>query len=555
MSFRSCRVWTIRLFLFALLFGFGSHRAEAFSGVGTGTAETPFLITTCTQLQEMQDDLEADYKLRNDINCDVAPYNTGSGFEPVGGSSSPFEGSFDGAGHVIDNLFIDRSSTSNVGLFGFVGDEGLISNVGLTNVDITGSSYVGGLVGRLSAATVEYSYVEGTVEGASNVGGLAGGAINGIVRTSYARVSVFSTGSAGDEGGLVGLLNGASAKIENSYATGDVSGSGLNVYAGGLVGLGAGGLIENSYATGDVTVSNAGGSYAGGLVGITSITINNSYATGTATAAQGDANDGGFAGSNGGIITNSYSVGVAGALGGGSSSVTNNQSISDFYETDPLHDVYLGTPSWDFDSIWFFNDASSLPVLHLRAASEEDTDTSERAKISSFEVSRYSDNSKCPQKIRVTVKGHNFDDDDTEVFVGGKEASSVDVKSSRKLEALFCLDKFSKKDKTSLKKTLSVKNPDTKEIKANNKIDLSAYKKPKVSLDPDASFDESTNAGTTNIQKVLVALGFLSADDIVGSYGPKTVAAVKAFQAKQDISQTGNVGPKTVEALQKAIGK
>jgi hypothetical protein len=58
--------------------------AAAFSGSGSGTLADPYQITTCAQLQEMNESLRANYTLMNDINCDVAPYNTGNGFEPIG---------------------------------------------------------------------------------------------------------------------------------------------------------------------------------------------------------------------------------------------------------------------------------------------------------------------------------------------------------------------------------------------------------------------------------------------------------------------------------------
>ena len=84
--------------------------ASAFSGSGAGTPADPYQITNATQLQEMADDLDAHYVLMNDIDCDVAPYNTGAGFVPIGNSINPFIGTFNGQGHIITALYINRPS-------------------------------------------------------------------------------------------------------------------------------------------------------------------------------------------------------------------------------------------------------------------------------------------------------------------------------------------------------------------------------------------------------------------------------------------------------------
>ena len=59
--------------------------ASGFSGSGSGTQADPYQITNATQLQEMQDDLDAHYVLANDIDCsDTVNWNSGAGFEPIG---------------------------------------------------------------------------------------------------------------------------------------------------------------------------------------------------------------------------------------------------------------------------------------------------------------------------------------------------------------------------------------------------------------------------------------------------------------------------------------
>jgi len=99
----------------------------------------PTGITTCEELQDMKNDLSGNYYLANDIDCsDTVNWNSGAGFEPIGNSSNPFTGTFDGGGHKITNLYINRPSTNNVGLFGRTGSGSEIKDVGLEDVDKTG---------------------------------------------------------------------------------------------------------------------------------------------------------------------------------------------------------------------------------------------------------------------------------------------------------------------------------------------------------------------------------------------------------------------------------
>ena len=228
-------------------------------------------------------------------------WTTGEGWQPIGDTSNAFTSKFEGYGFTISNLKINRSDTDNVGLFGFVGADAEITNVGLLDVDITGNDRIGSLVSFNSSGTITNSYATGSVSGSgSDVGGLVGLNNGGTITNSYATGSV--SGSS-DVGGLVGLNDNGT--ITNSYATGSVSGD-ENV--GGLVGLNDNGTITNSYATGSVS----GDENVGGLVGLNDSrgTITNSYATGS---VSGDKFVGGLVGLNNGGITNSYATGsVAG---------------------------------------------------------------------------------------------------------------------------------------------------------------------------------------------------------------------------------------------------
>jgi len=170
---------------------------------------------------------------------------------------------------------------------------------------VKGLGYVGGLVGY-NKGNVSNSYVTGEVSGVSFIGGLVGLSLEGDVKTSYATSDV--SGMGWDVGGLVGLIQGP-VSVSKSFAIGDVNGE---EKVGGLVGHNKAN-IENSYASGDVN----GEEIVGRLVGLNtarpglgytdmspSATVKTSYASGEVT---GEENVGGLVGlSESGDVTHSY---------------------------------------------------------------------------------------------------------------------------------------------------------------------------------------------------------------------------------------------------------
>jgi murein DD-endopeptidase MepM/ murein hydrolase activator NlpD/subtilisin-like proprotein convertase family protein len=189
------------------------NRAEAFSGAGSGTEQDPYIITNVYQLQEMNNDLDAWYELSNDIDVsETKNWNGGAGFTPIGNQHSYFTGHFDGKGHKITGLYISRSDSSFIGLFG-ASSGSVIKNVGLVNVDVNAvNGYgVGGLVGG-NTSTITNCYSTGSVSGYNGVGGLVGVNYgNGTITNCYSTVSVSEYDCGG---GLVGENNG---NISNCY--------------------------------------------------------------------------------------------------------------------------------------------------------------------------------------------------------------------------------------------------------------------------------------------------------------------------------------------------
>ena len=221
--------------------------------------------TTATDLQGIGGVLSGSYVLGANIDASAtSSWNGGAGFLPIGGPDfTSFTGTFDGLGHSINGLTINRPTTRFVGLFGRL--SGTVRNIGLDGARISGGNDTGGLAGN-SERGISNSYVNGSVSGDTGVGGLIG-------------------------------TSGSFSTMSNSYSTGSVTG---NSYVGGLVGLNNG-VISYSHAIGNGT----GNSYVGGLAGINYGTISNSYAIGSVT---GNTNAGGLAGLNNGLIENSYAT-------------------------------------------------------------------------------------------------------------------------------------------------------------------------------------------------------------------------------------------------------
>ncbi|MES2413596.1 MAG: YDG domain-containing protein [Pseudomonadota bacterium] len=235
----------------------GGTFMRALAGDGLSTA-TAYQITDAFGLQGIGSTgmLGKHFKLANDIyaggtNCWNACTGGFHGFKPIGDSAVNFTGTFDGNNKVISYLFINRTATSDVGLFGYTGAGSNIYNVGLTDVDITGSNAVGGLIGNSDGGSVSNSYVTGAVSGVSDVGGLVGDS-SSTITNSYAGAAVTATGAGA--GGLAGYTDGS---ITASYANGAVmAASG----AGGLAG-GNAGTVSSSFwdTTTSGQASSAGG--------------------------------------------------------------------------------------------------------------------------------------------------------------------------------------------------------------------------------------------------------------------------------------------------------
>lgn len=235
---------SIRLLSAVLLSFFVSVNVNAaVPFAGGGTEEDPYLVTDADELYMLRSYTNQSYffRLENDIDLTefIQDDSPERGWEPIGSSSSPFCGTFDGNGHTISGLYINSTNT-NVGLFGYF--KGTIKNLTVKgDVTSTGDN-VGGIAGcgspySSSVYTKIASCVyEGSVTGKSSVGGICGKIedTNNIGRTSITgcgfKGTLKSTNSY--SGGIIGYSK--AAIIDECWVYGSLDGYSV----GGICGYG-----------------------------------------------------------------------------------------------------------------------------------------------------------------------------------------------------------------------------------------------------------------------------------------------------------------------------
>lgn len=363
-------------------------------------------IDNINSLDYHEDYFGKDYELDNDIDASDSknwPYS--AGFHPIGQSYIPFTGGFDGQGHKIINLYMNRPGEEGIAFFGFTQGTKKIENLTIENCYIVGGHYTAGLVANSSGGGIENCFVSGKVIGTETVGGLVGihndspnkGIINGC------KTDVVVTAENNNAGGLVGIANSAiincsssgvvtgtsrvgglvggnsSSTITNSFSNSVVNGR-SNI--GGLIGYNNRlGIISNCYSMGGVS----GRSMVGGLVGYNQKgTIHDCYAMGDVSC---DSTVGGLIGfDEAGKISNSFSVGaITGKIFmGGLVGFSNDGEFKNTFwdrETSGKIKSFGGTSKttgemktkstftdagWDFNNVWGIDDVTNMGYPFLR---------------------------------------------------------------------------------------------------------------------------------------------------------------------------------------------
>ena len=218
---------------------------------------------------------KSDINITLDTDIDL----TGKDWMPIG-TSNPYSGTFDGGGHTITGLTF-TTNDKYAGLFGYLNRAGTVKNVVMKDVQITNnrswSAFAGGVAGY-SWGTIENCSVSGSVSGTVYVGGVVGAQIGGSITGCSSSATVKGTV---DVGGVAGQTN-SSATLTACYATGNVIieiDPVRNISGGGLVGFNGGNGVRACYATGNVTStgSSTGNVHIFGLLGDNYTTVNACY--------------------------------------------------------------------------------------------------------------------------------------------------------------------------------------------------------------------------------------------------------------------------------------
>ena len=332
---------------------------------GEGTAEKPYQIGTAAELYWFaglvngtlpdggKENLSANAILTANIivNTGVLDENKNlvsksdlTEWEPIGARWSPYTGTFDGQGYTISGLYFNNLHSSYVGLFGCIGANGKISNVGVLDSYFQFSTLGGGVCG-VNYGTVRDCRNTGSVRGFGSIGGVCGfNEKGGIIENSFneGTVSVSGTGdNVQNVGGVSGNNNGT---IKSCYNTASVSGQ---ESVGGVCGFNSVGTITNCFNEGTVSGQNIVGGVCGNGCGVTTT---NCFNKGT---VRGQIHVGGVCGYDyyyDGALTNCYYLSDT-ATGG-----INGKDVSGTAEGKSIEQFKSG------EVAWLLNGSTSAPV-------------------------------------------------------------------------------------------------------------------------------------------------------------------------------------------------
>ena len=220
---------------------------------------------------------KSDINITLDTDIDL----TGKDWTPIGTDyDNSYKGTFDGGGHTITGLTF-TTNDEYAGLFGWLNRAGTVKNVVMEGVQITSNQIYGGSIGGVAGyswGTIENCSVSGSVSGTVYVGGVVGAQIGGSITGCSSSATVKGTV---DVGGVAGQTN-SSATLTACYATGNVIieiNPKKNIAGGSLVGMNAGSSLLACYATGNVTSTGSSTGYVhiGGFLGDNYTTVTACY--------------------------------------------------------------------------------------------------------------------------------------------------------------------------------------------------------------------------------------------------------------------------------------
>ncbi len=266
------------LFLIAIVLSLSPILADGIAPSGTGTPTDPYLIESLDNLLWLSTtDSVWDDNAYFQQTCDIDAYETrywndGAGFRPIGlpfypNTHDSFHGNYNGDNNAIENLYINRPTTDEVGFFSHTTRS--VKNIKLTNCNVKGNQFVGGVTGILEC-NVENIYVSGEVYGYTGVGGVFGAHLFNCINIESI---VFVGNVIGHDhvGGIIGAQGHPANRMTNLRSSGFIHGE---EYIGGIAGMCNGNIMKDMESMCTIEGSKA----IGGLFGrLKANAINNCY--------------------------------------------------------------------------------------------------------------------------------------------------------------------------------------------------------------------------------------------------------------------------------------
>lgn len=302
----------------------GSEKLAALAG--EGTQEKPYLIQSASDLTTLGRMVELGYSFDGNYLQVTTDITLTGEFTPIGSSSKPFSGTFDGNGKKITGLTVN-SEAGYAAMFGYTSNA-TVKNLELT-VDVTGGkTYTAGLIAYSAGTTlVENCTLRGSVTGTDSVGGFIGSCYNTTtVRgcTNYATVTATGTAGATIAGGIIGGTTNV-VTVDSCVNYGTVSSQGGMV--GGVVGIlrsDAGALITRSVNFGNVSGSAA----IGGIVGVSRGTVSYCFCASSVTISNAAASTLEEVGYRTGVVTSGPNGYIIGQLDTKAAPATSKEPVS-----------------------------------------------------------------------------------------------------------------------------------------------------------------------------------------------------------------------------------
>ena len=234
--------------------GGGESGAAEDLGYNYDTTTKTYTVYNADGLLAWNEAAQKDESINCTLTADIDL--TGKEWTPIGDNDNRYTGTFDGGNYTITGLTVNQEGTNYVGLIGFIGSDGTVKNVKLENVNITGSYYVGGVVGY-NSGSVTACTSSGSVSGSYYVGGVVGGNFGTVTAcTSSGSVSgsIYVGGVVGDNYGSVTACT-ASGSVEGRSNVGGVVGYNSS---GSVTACTSSGSVEGSIDVGGVVGDNYG---------------------------------------------------------------------------------------------------------------------------------------------------------------------------------------------------------------------------------------------------------------------------------------------------------